>query len=91
MSDQLFAPTQAFHVADEPQLFEAVRWAAALDRAFKVRVIETVAGPYGAIDQDGTTIYFDTGDTLAFVLDRLVVCKPEFYETNTIELEDESE
>lgn len=89
MSDQVFVPTAGFHVADEAALFESVRWAASLDRAFKVRVVTTSVGPYGAIDQGGVTDYFDIGDTLAFVLDRLIPVKPKFYEETIVELEDD--
>jgi hypothetical protein len=91
MSDQAFVPASAFEVADESALFEAVRWAAGLDRAIKVRVVETEVGPYGAIDQQGTTTWFDIGDVLVFVLDHVIKVPKALLEETAVELEDESE
>lgn len=50
-----------FHIESDPDLFRVRDWAGI---GIKTRVIQTVVGPYGALDQRSGTTYFDIGDFL---------------------------
>jgi hypothetical protein len=64
-------------VASDPDLFKVRDW---LSDLAKVRVIETVVGPYGAIDLHGGTVYFDIGDTVVRTPFGVIVVKTSEYE-----------
>lgn len=53
--------SDAFYVESEPDIWKARNW---VQEMCKVRIIPTVAGAYGALDQSFGTTYFDVGDWL---------------------------
>lgn len=65
-------PAPAFLVRQDPDFWEVRRWG-----SDSIRVIETVVGPYGAIDQMGGTVYFDIGDVVVKLGTRHYVVVPK--------------
>lgn len=62
-----------FVVNTDNDLFKVSEWAREHGFAGTVRVIETAVGPYGAVDEGGTTsFWFDVGDGLTVVFGKLV-------------------
>lgn len=58
-------------VRQDPDIWKAKQWG-----SDSIRVIESVVGPYGAIDQMTGTVYFDVGDVLVKLSPRHYVVVP---------------
>lgn len=81
--------SDAFFVENDPDLWKAQRWAADTCR---VRLVETVVGAYGALDQGFGTTYFDVGDWLVKLKPYrqiIVVAKNTIQDLETIEADAE--
>ena len=74
MSDiqvDLRLPAEAFVIRQDPDIWKAKTWG-----SDSIRVVESVVGPYGAIDQMTGTVYFDVGDVVVKFSPRHYVVVP---------------